>query len=130
MENDLSQHAKDHSLQAADDFSGFSDDYEIDGEILPDWSKLADDFIEILEMADKNNMSLKASKTVFGSESAMFFGHILDKDGSRSADHNLTPIEKWWHQRTNQSYDEYLGYASSIRTPYQITNVLLSHYSS
>ena len=36
MENDLSQHAKDHSLQAADDFSGFSDGYEIDGEMLPD----------------------------------------------------------------------------------------------
>jgi hypothetical protein len=52
MENGLSQHAKDHILQAADDFSGFSDDYEIDGEMLPDWSKLADDFIEMLEMAD------------------------------------------------------------------------------
>ena len=45
MENDLSQHAKDHSLQAADDFLGFSEDMTIDGEKEPDWNKLADDFI-------------------------------------------------------------------------------------
>ena len=72
MENDLSQHAKDHSLQAADDFSGFSEDLTIDGEKEPDWNKLADDFIEMLEMALKNNMSLKASKTSFGEKEAMY----------------------------------------------------------
>ena len=94
MENDLTQHAKDHSLQAADDFSGFSEDETIDGERVPDWDKLADDFIEMLELALKNNMSLKASKTSFGEKEAMFFGHILDKDGSHAAEHNMTPIEK------------------------------------
>ena len=94
MENDLSQHAKDHSLQAADDFSGFSEDFEIDGVSKPDWNKLADDFLEMLAMADKHNMSLKASKTIFGSKDAMFFGHILDEHGSRAAEHNLSPIEK------------------------------------
>jgi len=31
---------------------------------------------------------------VFESKSAMFSGHILDKDGSMAAEHNLTPIQK------------------------------------
>ena len=45
-------------------------------------------------MADKHNMSLKASKTIFGSKSVMFFGHILDEHESIVAEHNLTLIEK------------------------------------
>ena len=93
-ENELSKHALEHSLQAADDFSGFSEDYEVDGEMVPDWDKLADDFIEMLELADRNNMSLKASKTIFGAKECMFFGYILDKDGKRAAGHNLCPIRK------------------------------------
>ena len=93
-EKELSQHAIEHSLQAADDFSGFSEDYDIDGQKVPNWDKLADDFIEMLELADRNNMSLKASKTVFGATECMFFGHILDKDGKRAAEHNLCPISK------------------------------------
>ena len=55
---------------------------------------MADDFIELLEMADKNNMLLKGSKTVLGAMECMFFGHILDKHGKRAAGHNLCPIEK------------------------------------
>ena len=73
MEDELSQHAKDHSLQAADDFSGFSEEYNIDGSRAPDWDKLADDFVEMLAMAHKHNMSLKAGKTMFGVKEAMFF---------------------------------------------------------
>jgi len=93
-ENELSKHALDHSLQAANDFSGFSEDYEVEGEMVPDWDKLADDFIEMLELADNNNMSLKASKTIFGAKECMFFGYILDKNGKRAARHNLCPIKK------------------------------------
>ena len=47
MEDDLSTHAKEHSLQAADDFSGFSDDVEIDGEMQPDWDALASPMISL-----------------------------------------------------------------------------------
>jgi hypothetical protein len=93
-ENELSRHALEHSLQAADDFAGYSEDYEVDGERVPDWEKMADDFVELLEMADRNNMSLKASKTIFGTTECMFFGHILNEDGKRAADHNLDPIVK------------------------------------
>ena len=48
----------------------------------------------MIEMADKNDMSLKASKTFFGSPEADFWGHTLDKDGHRAAIHNLDPIQK------------------------------------
>ena len=55
---------------------------------------MADDFIEMLEMALKNNMSLKAAKIVFGAHECMFFGHILDEHCERAAEHNLAPIAK------------------------------------
>ena len=48
----------------------------------------------MLEMADKNNLSLKAGKTIFGAKQCIFFGHILDEHGERATEHNLTPIEK------------------------------------
>ena len=48
----------------------------------------------MVELADKNNMSLKASKTFFGSPEVDFWGHTLDKDGHRAAIHNLAPIKK------------------------------------
>ena len=47
-ENELSRHALDHSLQAADDFAGYSEDHDVDGTLQPDWEKMADDFIELL----------------------------------------------------------------------------------
>lgn len=109
IENDLTVHAKEHSLQAADDFSGFSEDSDIDGTMQPDWDKLADDFIEHLDMALKNNMSLKAGKTVFGSDQCMFFGYILDKDGQRAAEHNLSPIEKMVAPRDKSELRRVLG---------------------
>ena len=43
-------------------------------------------------MADKNNMSYKASKTCFGVPEVEFFGHILNIDGRRHADHHLAPF--------------------------------------
>ena len=48
----------------------------------------------MVEMADKNNMSLKASKTCFGQPEADFWRHTLSKDGHRSALHNLVSIKK------------------------------------
>ena len=39
-------------------------------------------------------MSLKASKTFFGSPKADFWGHTMDKDGQRAATHNLDIISK------------------------------------
>ena len=44
-------------------------------------------------MADKCNYSLKGKKTFFGYPEAKFWGNVVDKDGSRSAEHNLSPIE-------------------------------------
>ena len=48
----------------------------------------------MVEMADKNNISLRASKTFFGSPEADFWGHGTDKDGHRAAINNLDPISK------------------------------------
>jgi hypothetical protein len=48
----------------------------------------------MIEMVDKNDMSLKASKTCFGQPAANFRGHTLSKDGHPSALHNLPPIKK------------------------------------
>lgn len=48
----------------------------------------------MVEMADKNDMSLKASKTFFGGPKADFWGHTMDKDGHRAGIHNLDPISK------------------------------------
>jgi len=39
-------------------------------------------------------MPLKATKTFFGSASAEYWGHALEKDGHRAAIHNLSPIRK------------------------------------
>ena len=55
---------------------------------------LATSFIEMLELADEYNMSLKAEKTHFGSPSAEFWGHTLTKDGSQMAEHNISPIAR------------------------------------
>ena len=43
-------------------------------------------------MAHDNNMSLKASKTCFGAESAEFWGYTLNEQGSKQAEHNMAPI--------------------------------------
>ena len=56
-ENELSRYALDHSLQAANDFSGL-EDHEINGENILDWDLFTSDFIEMLELADRNSMSL------------------------------------------------------------------------
>ena len=81
MERDLSQYAKEHVNNIADDFLGFADHSTVDGEDIIDWDGLADSFIGFLEMADKNNMPIKASKTCFGFPKAEFFGYILDENG-------------------------------------------------
>ena len=79
-----------------DDFTGFCG-HSIDessGTVTVDWKGLAHSFIAMVELADKNNMSLKATKTFFGSSRAEYWGHTLDKDGHRTAIHNLSPIRK------------------------------------
>ena len=48
----------------------------------------------MVDMASKNDMSLKASKTCFGFPESDCWGHTLSKDGRRSAIHNLAPIKK------------------------------------
>ena len=45
-------------------------------------------------MADKNNLSLKPSETCFGTREVEFYGQVINKDGVRHANHNLTPIER------------------------------------
>ena len=48
----------------------------------------------MVEMVNKNTMSLKASKTCFRQPGADFWGHALSKDGHCSALYNLTPIKE------------------------------------
>ena len=64
-EKHLTPYTKDHSINAADDFTGFADCGIVDGIAIIDWEGLADSFIEHLEMADKCNYSLKGKKTFF-----------------------------------------------------------------
>ena len=77
-----------------DDFTGFTNFIEVDGKQVTDWKGLVQSFREHVEMADKNNMSLKPSKTCFGVREVEFYGRVINKDGVRHADHNLTPIER------------------------------------
>ena len=95
LDRDLSPEHRANIINGADDFTGFADHVtRDDGTVEIDWMKLAKSFIAMIEMADKNDMSLKASKTFFGSPEADFWGHTLDKDGHRAAIHNLDPIQK------------------------------------
>ena len=48
----LSPYTKDHSINAADDFTGFADHSTVDGITVIDWEGLADSFIDHLHMAD------------------------------------------------------------------------------
>ena len=92
-EEDLSNKTQAHSINVAGDFTGFADHFTADdGRVVIDWDGLADSFIDHVKMTSKRNMSLKPSKTFFGSPKCDFFGHELDKDGWRSADHKLAPI--------------------------------------
>ena len=54
-EKHLSQETKKHSINVADDFNGFCDSENVDGEWYDDWNGLADSFIDHLEMAQKEN---------------------------------------------------------------------------
>ena len=47
----------------------------------------------MVELPDKNNMSLKASKLFFGSPEADFSGHTLDKHSHQPNIYNLAPIK-------------------------------------
>ena len=95
LESDIDPKHRAHIINGADDFTGFADHVmRVDGTVEIDWWGLAKSFVAMVEMADKNNMSLKASKTFFGSPEADFWGHTLDKDGHRAAIHNLDPIAK------------------------------------
>ena len=65
-ERDLSNYTKDHSMNYADDFTGYCSFVDDGKKQAPDWEGLLQSFREHVEMADKNNMSFKASKTCFG----------------------------------------------------------------
>ena len=93
LERDLDPDIRSHIINGADDFTGFADHtYDASGKPVIDYWGLAKSFIALIEMANKNNMSMKASKTFFGSPDAEFWGHTLNKDGHRAAIHNLEPI--------------------------------------
>ena len=95
LDQDIDPVHRNHIINGADDFTGFADHVtKDDGEIEIDYWGLAKSFIAMVEMADKNNMSLKASKTFFGAPDADFWGHTMDKSGHRAAIHNLDPISK------------------------------------
>ena len=76
-ETHLSTYTKAHSINVADDFNDFCDSEKIDDDIYDDWKGLADSFIDTLEMCDKMNWSMKASKTFFGFPESQFFGYVL-----------------------------------------------------
>ena len=59
----LTPYTKDHSINAADDFTGFADHSTVDGITVIDWEGLADLFIDHLNMAGKCNYSLNGKKT-------------------------------------------------------------------
>ena len=95
LDRDLPPQHRSNIINGADDFTGFANHVERDdGTVEIDWMGLANSFIAMVEMANKNDMSLKASKTFFGAPEADFWGHTLDKDGHRAAIHNLDPIRK------------------------------------
>jgi hypothetical protein len=68
----LSPYTKDHSINAADDFTGFADHSTVDGITVVDWEGLADSFTDHLHIADKCNYSLRGKKTFFGYPEAEF----------------------------------------------------------
>ena len=93
LDCDLLPQHRAHIINGTDDFTGFADHTNVDGAVKIDWWGLAQSFIAMIELADKNNMSLKASKTFFGSPEADFWCHLLDKDGHRAGIHNLAQIK-------------------------------------
>ena len=95
MAKDLSSYSQDHSLNYMDDFTGYCDFINSkDGQTVTDWEGLLQSFKEMVELADKNNMSLKPSKTCFGTREVEFYGRVINKEGVRHAEHNLAPIER------------------------------------
>ena len=93
LERDLDPKIRSHMINGADDFTGFADhSYDASEKPVINFWGLATSFVAFIAMADKNNMSMKASKTFFDSLDAEFWGHILDKNGHRAAIHHLEPI--------------------------------------
>ena len=105
----LSPYTRDHSENIADDFTGYTDHSFVDGKPVIDWKGLAQSFTEHLRMAHDNNMSLKASKTCFGAESAEFWGYTLDEHGSRQAEHNMAPIMRMTEPKDQSELRSVLG---------------------
>ena len=92
-ERDLSNYTKDHSMNYADDFTGYCGFVDDGKTQVPDWKGLLQSFKEHLEMADKNNMSFKATKTCFGTKTVEFYGRTISCDGVCHAPHNLEPLK-------------------------------------
>ena len=93
-QRDLSPYTKDHSMNYADDFTGYCASIDNGSSQEPDWEGLLQSFKEHVLMADKNNMSLKASKTCFGVLEVEFYGRTISSEGVRHAPHNLEPLKK------------------------------------
>ena len=106
---DLSPYTQDHSINYMDDFTGFCDVLDENGNEKTDWKGLVQSFREHVEMANKNNMSLKASKTCFGVREVEFYGRTISREGIRHADHNLAPFEQMVAPRDISELRRFLG---------------------
>ena len=94
IESDQDAYTRCHMINGADSFTGFADHKIMDGKVEVDWWGLTKSFIAMVEMASKNDMSLKTSNMCFGLPRADFEGYTLSKDGQRSAIHNLASIKR------------------------------------
>ena len=72
LDHDVSPQHRAPVINGTDDFIGFADHWEVRGAVEVDWWGLAQSFIARIELADKNKMSLKASKTLFGAPGVDF----------------------------------------------------------
>ena len=104
IESDLDVYTCCHITKiGTDDFTSFADHKIVDGKVEVGWWGLPKSFVAMIEMASKNDMSVKASKTCFEFPRADFWGHTLSKDGHCSAIHNLAPSRRWSRRRTHPS---------------------------
>ena len=74
LDRDLSPVHRAHIINGADDFTGFADHKDMDGVVTIDWWGLAQSFIAMVELADKNNMSLKGIKNILRFPRSGFLG--------------------------------------------------------
>jgi hypothetical protein len=117
LTEELSPYATNHMANIADDFTGWADHVIVAGEAVIDWQGMADVYIEFLELCDRNNWQLRPEKTFFGSHDCEYFGHVVNEDGIRTADHNLRPIEVMVPPRDRKELQSVMGFLASIAPP-------------